>query len=459
MIPVKCYSPIRMPALAAVCLHLLSPAFCRANDAWETLNVFQLHSHNGNQAKSIVAGKSGELFVAGYSSGSGVGITQLVRRSLDGGATWQTVFTLDQPAGGNPSLRPRLAVDPLGQIFFALSYGQYETLRWLVYKSADAGNSWTQVDDAYGPGMAAGAAAVTSDAVGRIYVAGFGGPTGWGVVRRSTDGGQSWTTMAPLGAGVDPWSITTIGEDVFVGARDYLGGYMRSLVLRSRDQGETWETADGYQLANGSSETEGLAADSRGYLYAISFGTDSSYLQHWQVRRSTDGGDAWATVDDYTGNGGGAPFAVTTDPAGRVLVVGSNGRWVVRSSSDAGTNWVTSDDFQLTPESSAQALAACSDAAGNVFAVGYNNLGGVGSSWVVRKLAASRPALAVSLSASQLKLSWPTNATSFILQSATTLANGGDWQDSSLKATVVGDQNMVTVDTTAPASFFRLHKP
>ena len=85
-------------------------------------------------------------------------------------------------------------------------------------------------------------------------------------------------------------------------------GRLRSLVLRSRDQGGTWETADGYQLANGSSETEGLAADSRGYLYAISFGTDSSYQQHWQVRRSTDGGDAWATVDDYTGNGGGSPM-------------------------------------------------------------------------------------------------------------------------------------------------------
>ena len=39
------------------------------------------------------------------------------------------------------------------------------------------------------------------------------------------------------------------------------------------------------------------------------------------------------------------------------------------------------------------------------------------------------------------------------------LANGGDWQDSSLQATVVGDQNVVTVDPTvptAPTGFFRL---
>ena len=142
-----------------------------------------------------------------------------------------------------------------------------------------------------------------------------------------------------------------------------------------------------------------------------------------------------------------------------MFVVGSNGRWVVRSSSDAGTNWVTSDDFQLTPESSAQALAACSDAAGNVFVAGYNLIGGVGSSWVVRKLVASQPALAVSLSASQLKLSWPTNATGFVLQSATTLANGGDWQDSGLTPSIVGNQNLVSVETTITAGFFRLRGP
>jgi hypothetical protein len=43
--------------------------------------------------------------------------------------------------------------------------------------------------------------------------------------------------------------------------------------------------------------------------------------------------------------------------------------------------------------------------------------------------------------------------------SASTLANGGDRQDSSLTPTVLGDQNLLTVDTTGSAGFFRLHKP
>jgi hypothetical protein len=77
----------------------------------------------------------------------------------------------------------------------------------------------------------------------------------------------------------------------------------------------------------------------------------------------------------------------------------------------------------------------------------------------LRILGPARPILAFRRSTVSLSLSWPASATNFVLQSATTLANGGDWQDSSLQATVVGDQNVVTVDPTvptAPTGFFRL---
>ena len=50
-------------------------------------------------------------------------------------------------------------------------------------------------------------------------------------------------------------------------------------------------------------------------------------------------------------------------------------------------------------------------------------------------------------------------ATRFVLQSATTLTNGGDWQDSSLAPAIVGNQKIVTVDTSNTAGFFRLRGP
>lgn len=58
-----------------------------------------------------------------------------------------------------------------------------------------------------------------------------------------------------------------------------------------------------------------------------------------------------------------------------------------------------------------------------------------------------------------ITLSWSTNSIGFVLQTATTLANGGDWQDSSLTSSIVGNQNVVSVDMTSSAGFFRLRKP
>ena len=54
---------------------------------------------------------------------------------------------------------------------------------------------------------------------------------------------------------------------------------------------------------------------------------------------------------------------------------------------------------------------------------------------------------------------WPANATGFVLQSATTLANGGDWQDSLLSAMETNGQKGVTLTSTGARGFFRLRSP
>lgn len=46
-----------------------------------------------------------------------------------------------------------------------------------------------------------------------------------------------------------------------------------------------------------------------------------------------------------------------------------------------------------------------------------------------------------------------------MLQSATTLANGGDWQDSLLSATEANGQQVVPLTPTGARGFFRLHQP
>ncbi len=69
------------------------------------------------------------------------------------------------------------------------------------------------------------------------------------------------------------------------------------------------------------------------------------------------------------------------------------------------------------------------------------------------------PVISAIQTGSGLSLVWPTNANAFVLQSATTLANDGDWQDANLTPTEINGQNVITVDATNAAGFFRLRQP
>lgn len=215
----------------------------------------------------------------------------------------------------------------------------------------------------------------------------------------------------------------------------------------------------------------GLAADRLGNVYAAGVVNvaqpDGSGRWHGQVRKSSNGGTNWTTVDDL------APSltsclvnAVITDPLGRVFVVGHvDYHWIVRRSDDAGASWTTSDEFavELTFPSN-RATSAAADSAGNIYVVGRGVQPDAPSNrgvWVVRKLAAPSPGptLSATLAGSQLKLSWPATATGFDLQSATTLTNGGDWQDFLILPTEINGQKVVTITPTGPCGFFRLRRP
>jgi len=63
------------------------------------------------------------------------------------------------------------------------------------------------------------------------------------------------------------------------------------------------------------------------------------------------------------------------------------------------------------------------------------------------------------ISGGGLTLNWSVDLAGFVLQSATTLVNGGDWQDSSLTPTEANGQKSVTVPPTGPRGFYRLRGP
>lgn len=69
------------------------------------------------------------------------------------------------------------------------------------------------------------------------------------------------------------------------------------------------------------------------------------------------------------------------------------------------------------------------------------------------------PSLAISLSAGDVILSWPTNAPGFVLERTLSLSSSNAWSTNSAPVCVVGASFAITNSLGAAQQFFRLKKP
>ena len=166
------------------------------------------------------------------------------------------------------------------------------------------------------------------------------------------------------------------------------------IVRRSTNGGNTWATVDKYGAGN--SYAYGIDSDSNGNLYVAggaSLTVNKVTKNHWITRKSADGGATWRTVDDVASGGFNNGRAVTVDVYGRVFIagqvlIGSTNHWITRGSSDGGATWLATDDYALSATGTMLPRGAASDAVGNVFVGGQaNGTDGVAHA-IVRKLAA-----------------------------------------------------------------------
>jgi photosystem II stability/assembly factor-like uncharacterized protein len=283
---------------------------------WSAANTGLANSTFVVLALAIDPTRPGALYAA--TNGDGV------FKSTDGANTWSAANT------GLPNFAfvPALALDPTtpGTLYAAASAAPFTT-RTRIFKSTDAGDTWSAAVDAGLPIFTDVSALVLDPtAPGTLYAA-----TDGGGVFKSTDAGGSWraaNTGLPHLPSVAALALAHTAPGMLYVTVNVTDPESGSLLFKSTNAGDTWSAAANRGLP-GNASVSALALDPTmpGTLYAAGEGP---------VFKSTDGGGTWNAAD--TGLDAVFVRALTLAPgAPRALYAGTDGG--VFKSTDGGATW------------------------------------------------------------------------------------------------------------------------
>lgn len=342
----------------------------------------------------LTVAPSGSIYASGITF---PGYRALILGSGDSGSSWSLLDDF-RPPGRQVDYWDQcggIASDPAGNLYVTgLTEDPEANLpdQWYVRRSTDAGMTWTTVDDfaVTGFGWPDDATGIAVAATGDVYVSGWT-PQVW-IIRKGV-GGTSFSTVDNVANGYPNAIFAHSTAGIFAVGRKTVVIKNKSsyvwTVRRSTNGGATWSNVDSFQLASGLSATAmGIGADNFGNLYVVgkahttSRGSD---VYHWLIRKSTNGGSSWSTVDDFVPGGGVQARKFAAKSNGDLYVAGVSGsygayHWIVRKSAGGTGAWTTIDDYQYAPGVSTEPHAIAADISGSVFIGGSG-----GGHWLIKK--------------------------------------------------------------------------
>jgi hypothetical protein len=296
--------------------------------------------------------------------------------------------------------------DALGNIYSTgYSVDSVGTVHLIVRKSANLGASWGDVDNyVYPGGNDTDAFAFGVDALGNLYSAGQGkdgGGTSHYIVRKSSNLGASWVNaddyIYPGGPGseAEAFGVDALGNLYSAGVAIDGVGTDHLIVRKSSNSGASWGTVDDYVYPGGTStQATGFGVDASGDIYTSGIGQDGAGTMHFIVRKSSNSGASWANVDDYVYPGGTDTEAnafLKIDVLGNLYSAGfgkdgvGTYHLIVRKSTNLGVSWANVDDYVYPGGTETSAVSFGSDVLGNLYSAGYGR-DGVGTfHLIVRK--------------------------------------------------------------------------
>jgi photosystem II stability/assembly factor-like uncharacterized protein len=154
----------------------------------------------------------------GIAIGDPVGGTWTIVRTTNGGSTWARIATEPPQVGTETGFNTSASFVGTSHIWFGTNNSR-------VYRSTDAGATWSSAPVSFASGVGVGFADT------QVGIAGGSGTTG---AARSTDGGATWSAVTLPGSG-SIYGITGRGPNFWA--------VRGTVVVRSINQGANWDTA------------------------------------------------------------------------------------------------------------------------------------------------------------------------------------------------------------------------
>jgi len=356
--------------------------------------------YSNDAATALAVDSAGNIYVTGYSWGSGTGLDYTtIKYNAAGALQWEARY--DGP-GGDHEIATALAVDAAGNVYVTgyssfssdfydddyatIKYNATGTQEWVI-RYTEPRNS----DDE--------ATALAVDATGNVYVTGYsrgsGTSQGYTTIKYNTAGDQEWVTRYDRPRYSDD-RATALAVDAT--GNVYVTGYSGS-----SDTYEDYATikynAAGDQVwvmryngpGNSVDIATAMAVDAAGDAYVTGSSTGSGIFQDYAtIKYNAAGTQEW--VMRYTGPGiyGGRATALALDATGNVYITGSSvgsgtgaDYATIKYNATGTQEWVIRYTEPRNSDDEATALAV--DATGNVYVTGYSRGSGTSQGYTTIK--------------------------------------------------------------------------
>jgi hypothetical protein len=298
-----------------------------------------------NAAIAVVSSNNVHFVWEDYTSGNS---EIYYKRSTNGGADWSGTTRLTWNPGYSAS--PEICVDSSDRVhvvWFDSTPGYDEIL---YRRSTDAGMTWEKIkrltwsaNGSRDPAIAVD----SSDTIHLVWRINVPGNTEINY-KRSTDGGVTWIGAKRLtwnlGYSGDPTIALNLGNTIHVVWDDDTPGNTEIYYRRSTNGGGAWGSVKRLTWNSGSSQRPKITVDSSDKVHVVWY-DDTPGENEIYLKRSTNGGGAWASVKRLTWNSGNSLHPkICVDSSDRAHVVWydytpGNAEVFFKRSTNGGVNW------------------------------------------------------------------------------------------------------------------------